>query len=76
MYFEVIDLQTGKCADTEEIVNEEWANGVCGDEEGMFMIDQDFSLCLADEFGNYAHCPHGRFKIVVYMDDSEYSFVY
>lgn len=73
MYFEIIDLQAGKCADTEELMDEEWANGVGGDEEGMFMIDQDFSLCLADELGNYVYCPHGRFKIVMY---AEPSFVY
>ncbi len=76
MYFEVIDLQTGKCADTTELFEEEWAFGIGGYEEGVFMIDQEFSLCLADEFGNYAQCPHGRFKIVICVNDSEHSFVY
>lgn len=76
MYFEVIDLQTGKCADAEDIANEKWAYGVGGDEEGGFMIDQDFALCLVDELGNYAYCPRGRFKIIMYIDNCKHSFIY
>lgn len=57
MYFEVIDFQTGECADDEYIENEEWACVFGGDEEVSFMIDQDFSLCLVEEFGNYGYFP-------------------
>lgn len=76
MCFDVIDLQTGKCADAEDVANEKWAHGVHGDEEGEFSIGQDGSLYLIDEIGNYACCPQGRFKIIMYIDDCKHSFIY
>lgn len=77
--FDVIDLQTGKCPDLERIaLNEEWAQHLLSCDMEGFHIDEDGTLCLADECGKYAYCPHGRFKIIVEIKDmqADYSFVY
>lgn len=65
MKFTVIDLQTGKEPDVEQIaLKEDWAKGlVYCDIEG-FSILEDGTLYLLDECGNYAYCPGDRFKIV------------
>lgn len=64
MTFTVIDKRTGQEADTREIaLKEEWAKHlVYCDMEG-FAIEQDGTLILMDECGNYARCPSDRFEI-------------
>lgn len=77
--FDVIDLQTGKYPDIGNIaLNEEWAKYLIYCDMEGFHIDEGGTLCLADECGNYAYCPHERFKIVVEIPDmkTDYSFVY
>lgn len=77
--FDVIDLKTGKYPDIEKIaLSEEWAKHLIYCDMEGFHIDEDGTLCLADECGNYAYCPHDRFEIVVEIKDmkTDYSFVY
>lgn len=71
MKFRVIDNQTGKEADPNEIANEEeWADSlVYCDIEG-FAILEDGNLILLDECGNYEYCPEGRFTVV--FEESKY----
>lgn len=65
MEFEIIDLTTGRYPDMEQIArNEEWAKGlIYSDMEGFF-IGENGQLILADECGNFAFCPHDRFKVI------------
>lgn len=77
--FDVIDLRTGKYPDLEKIaLHEEWAKHLMHCDMEGFHIDEDGTLCLADECGNYAYCPNGRFKIIVEIPDmkTDYSFIY
>lgn len=62
--FTVIDVKTGKEADPGEIaLHEHWAkNLIYCDMEG-FAIEEDGSLILMDECGNYQYCPIGRFEV-------------
>ena len=62
--FSVIDIKTGKEADTQEIaLHEDWAkNLIYCDMEG-FAIQEDGSLILMDECGKYEYCPIGRFEV-------------
>lgn len=79
MRFDVIDIKTGKYPDIERIaLEEEWAKGLTYCDMEGFHIDEDGTLCLADECGNYAYCPHDRFKIVLEIMSIKYShsFVY
>lgn len=64
--FNVIDTKTGECANVEKIVREEeWAKGLMYmDIEGFAMLE-DGNLILADECGNFAYCPEGRFKVAL-----------
>jgi hypothetical protein len=64
MKFRVIDGQTGKDADMEQIaLKEPWAGGlVYCDMEG-FALQQDGTLVLMDECGNFAYCPPDRFTL-------------
>jgi len=62
--FKVVDLQTGRQADTEEIVKEDWARNLVYTDIAGFAILEDGSLVLLDECGNFVHCPQGRFRIV------------
>lgn len=80
MEFKIIDITTGKYPDTESIaLNEEWAKGlIYCDIEGFF-IGEDGQLILADECGNFAYCPHDRFKIIIDSDTKEqppFTFTY
>ena len=79
MNFSVVDIRTGEYPDVEKIaLNEGWAKGlVYCDIEGFF-INEDGTLCLADECGNYAYCPHGMFKIVMEFPKirETYSYTY
>ena len=63
--FTVIDNNTGKQADQEEIaLNEEWADGLMYCDMDGFAIMENGSLILIDECGKYAYCPEGRFTVV------------
>ena len=72
MTYIVIDMQTGKEADTEEIaLHEPWANSlVYCDIEG-WLLSEDGELCLADECGNFAYAPMDRFKVEWQKDDDK-----
>jgi hypothetical protein len=65
MRFTVIDKNTGEYPDLREIaLNEDWADGlVCCDMQG-FALEEDGSLILQDEYGNFRYCPSDRFEIV------------
>lgn len=79
MQFEIIDLLTEKYPDVNQIaLNEEWAKDlIYCDMEGFF-IGEDGQLILADECGNFAYCPHDRFKITLCLprDNASLVFVY
>ncbi len=79
MRFDVIDLKTGEYPNLENIaLNEEWAKDLIYCDMEGFHIDEDGTLCLADECGSYAYCPHDRFKIVIEMPEisQSHSYVY
>lgn len=71
MQFDVIDKRTGKHPDLEKIaLKEEWAKDlIYCDIEGFF-INEDGCLILADECGNFAYCPLGRFEVIEGEDNS------
>ncbi len=63
--FDVIDNNTGKIADCEEIANsEKWADGLIFYDMWGFAILETGTLLLVDECGNYKVCPEDRFRIV------------
>lgn len=66
-FFRVIDTQTGKEPDIEQIaLTEKWAKGlIYCDMEGFALLD-DSSLIMLDECGNHVFCPVGRFKIILF----------
>lgn len=77
MRFSVIDIKTDKYPNLEEIaLNEEWAKGLMYCDMEGFHIDEDGTLCLADECGNYRYCPHDRFKIKVELLKIKESYVF
>lgn len=62
--FRVIDTKTGKEADTYEIaLNEDWAKSLIYCDMEGFAIEEDGTLVLEDECGNYVYCPEGRFYL-------------
>lgn len=62
--FTVIDTKTGKYPDIENIaLKEDWAKDLIYCDIEGFAIQEDGTLILSDECGNYAYCPLGRFKI-------------
>lgn len=62
--FTVIDTKTGRYPDVENIaLKEDWAKDLIYCDIEGFAIQEDGSLILTDECGNYANCPLGRFKI-------------
>ena len=64
-HFTVIDNNTGKTADIEEIaLTEEWADGLIYCDMEGFAITEAGSLILVDECGRFAYCPDGRFSVV------------
>ena len=66
MKFKVLDLKTGKEPDLEQIaLQEEWAKGLIYCDMEGFAIEEDGTLILMDECGNYRYCPAGRFQIIV-----------
>jgi hypothetical protein len=64
MTFRVIDLQTGQKPDGEQIaLKEDWAKHLIYCDIEGFVVEEDGSLVLLDECGNFAYCPEGRFKV-------------
>lgn len=69
MKFTVIDLKTGEYPDVERIaLREEWAKGLIYCDIDGFYLGQDGELILADDCGNFAFCPIGRFKVEIEFD--------
>ena len=63
--FTVIDTKTGEYPDLCEIaLKEKWAKSLCYCDMEGFAIEEDGTLLLMDECGNYEYPPEGRFKIV------------
>ena len=63
--FTVIDKKTGAIPDLHKIaLTEEWATCLFWYDMEGFAIEQDGTLILLDECGNYAYCPPDRFDIV------------
>jgi hypothetical protein len=63
--FVVIDSQTGKEPDLEQIaLKEEWAKNLMYCDMEGFVLDGEGNLFLLDECGNYAAAPEGRFAVV------------
>ena len=62
--FYVFDKKTGKEADVYEIaLNEDWAKHLMYCDIDGFAIDQDGTLILIDECGQFTYCPSDRFEI-------------
>ena len=63
--FRVIDSKTGEEADIERIARrEKWAAGLIYCDMEGFAIEQDGTLILMDECGNYVYADRERFKVV------------
>lgn len=63
--FTVIDSQTGKEPDLEQIaLKEKWAQNLMYCDMEGFVLDSEGELFLLDECGNYASVPEGRFPVV------------
>lgn len=77
MRFKVIDLLTEKEPDIRNIaLTEEWAKSLLYCAMEGFHIEEDGTLCLADECGSYVYCPHERFKVEVEIMALKQSYVY
>lgn len=62
--FTVIDKLTGQAADMEQIaLKEKWADGLIYCDMEGFALEQDGTLLLLDECGNFAYCPPDRFEL-------------
>ena len=62
--FRVIDRRTMSEADIGKIaLTEAWADDLTYCDMQGFAIEENGSLVLLDECGNYAYCPPGRFLI-------------
>lgn len=65
MTFKVIDNETGKEPDLEDIaLNEEWAYRLIHCDMQGFAITDEGDLLMIDECGQYEPCPEGRFTVV------------
>ena len=63
--FHVIDAKTGKESDIERIARrEKWAARLIYCDMEGWAIEQDGSLMLMDECGNYKYADRERFKVV------------
>ena len=63
--FHVIDTKTGEEADIERIARrEKWAAGLIYCDMEGWAVEQDGSLMLMDECGNYKYADRERFKVV------------
>jgi hypothetical protein len=66
MIFRVIDTLTGQPPDLRNIaLTEDWADVLMSADMEGFAIEEDGTLLLLDECGNFAYCPEGRFRVVV-----------
>lgn len=62
--FDVVDTKTGQYPDWEHIARtEDWADGLVYCDIDGIAIQEDGSLILLDECGNYVPCPRDRFEI-------------
>ena len=62
--FIVIDNKTGKEADTYDIaLHEEWAKHLCYCDMDGWAIEEDGTLLLVDECGQFAYADRERFKV-------------
>jgi hypothetical protein len=65
MNFIVIDKLTNQEANMERIaLSEDWAKRLIYCDMEGFAIQEDGSLILCDECGQFAYCPSNRFKII------------
>ena len=72
MQFTVIDLETGEYPDVRRIaLKEDWAKKLIYCDIDGFYLGQDGELMLADECGNCASCPSGRFKIEMEFETAD-----
>lgn len=61
--FEVIDPETGRYPDMDDVVLEEWAHGLMHCDLDGFAMTESGGLLLLDDCGNYAFCPYRRFDV-------------
>lgn len=62
--FHVIDTTTGSAPDVEQLaLNEPWAKGLIYCDMEGWAVQDDGSLLLMDECGNWACPPAGRFRV-------------
>ena len=62
--FIVIDNKTGKEADTYDIaLHEDWAKHLCYCDMDGWAIEEDGTLLLVDECGQFAYADRERFKV-------------
>ena len=62
--FDVVDTKTGQYPDWGHIARtEDWADGLVYCDIDGIAIQEDGSLILLDECGNYVPCPRDRFEI-------------
>ena len=62
--FTVIDTKTGKEADEYEIaLHEDWAKHLCYCDMEGWAIENDGTLLLVDECGQFAYADRERFKV-------------
>src|SRR3990170_8393745 len=70
MRFRVIDTKTGKEPDMADIaLHEDWAKSLMYCDMEGFAVQDDGTLILCDECGQFAYCPQGRFKVEMLKDD-------
>ena len=63
--FTVIDTKTGEEADTYNIaLHEDWAKHLCYCDMDGWAIEDDGTLLLVDECGQFAYADRERFKVV------------
>ena len=63
--FTVIDTKTGKEADEYNIaLHEDWAKHLCYCDMEGWAIENDGTLLLVDECGQFAYADRERFKVV------------
>jgi hypothetical protein len=64
--FKVLDKATGQSPDITKLAREEeWASDLMSCDMEGFAIEEDGTIILLDECGNFAYCPEGRFKILI-----------
>lgn len=63
--FKVIDKQTGKEADIQQIVQEDWAYKLVYTDVIGFLLGDDGCLYLADSCGNFVPCDLNRFEVAI-----------